>query len=112
MLGMEVSSFAERHSMDRAVLAQDPLLEAIIRYRQGLHDFTINAPNDRDAAELYAEKTYRPPRRMLVAWDKAALTFVGAVSALKMANDADGNDDSEMVSAMVKAALGYFEAIR
>ncbi|MBY3162087.1 hypothetical protein HFO65_15745 [Rhizobium laguerreae] len=112
MLGMEVSSFAERHSMDRAALAEDPLLEAIVAYRQGLSDYTAHAPEDRDSADVYAEKSYRPARRILKTWEAPAKTFVGAVSALKMAKDADLNDDSEVVSAMVKAALGYFEAVR
>lgn len=112
MLGMEVSSFAERHSMDRAALAEDPLLEAIVAYRQGLSDFAAKAPEDQDSANAYAEKSYRPARRALKDWNAPAVTFVGAVSALKMAKDADLNDDSEVVSAMVKAALGYFEAVR
>ncbi|OWV62549.1 hypothetical protein ATY75_12045 [Rhizobium sp. N122] len=112
MLGMEASSFAERHSMDHAALAEDPLLEAIVRYRQGMSDFAANAPDDLALADAFAEKSYRPARRILVAWSKPAVTFVGAVSALKMAKDADLNDDSEVVSAMVKASLAYFESVR
>lgn len=112
MLGMQASSFAERYTMDHAALAEDPLLEAIVRYRQGMSDFAANAPDDRGLSDALAEKSYRPARRVLVDWNKPATTFVGAVSALKMAKDADQNDDADLVSAMVNAALGYFEAIR
>ncbi|WP_051447600.1 hypothetical protein [Rhizobium leguminosarum] len=112
MLGMEASSFAERYTTDHAALAEDPLLEAIVRYRHGMSEFAANAPNDRDLSDAFAEKSYRPAREALVSWDKPAATFVGAVSALKMAKDADKNDDADLVSAMVNAALGYFEAIR
>jgi hypothetical protein len=112
MLGMEASSFAKRHATDHAALAEDPLLEAIVRYRLGMANFVSNAPDDLALSDAFAEKTYRPERRVLVAWDKPATTFAGAVSALKMAKDADLNDDSEVVSAMVKASLAYFESVR
>lgn len=112
MLGMEASGFAERYTMDHPAIAEDPLLEAIVRYRQGVSDFASKAPDDRGLSDAVAEKSYRPARRALVAWKKPATTFVGAVSALKMAKDADLNDDADLVSAMVNAALGYFEAIR
>lgn len=112
MLGMEASSFAERHATDHAALSEDPLIEAIARYRQGMANFAANAPDDLALSDAFAEKSYRPARRALVDWNKPAVTFAGAVSALKMAKDADLNDDSELVSAMVKASLAYFEAVR
>lgn len=88
----------------------DPILTAIEDLRAGMADYNANAPVDNDAAaDAYAEKTYRPARRSLAAWDGPALTFAGAFAALKMAKDADESDDSEIVTVMLNAAIGYFE---
>jgi hypothetical protein len=98
-------------SIDISVISRDPLLELIISYRQGLSDFAANAPDERDASNEFAENSYRPHRRALESWTGGARTFAGALSALRMARDADRNDDAEIVSAMVCAALGYFETV-
>jgi hypothetical protein len=95
-----------------ALAIVDPILIAIGDYRAGLADYNERAPTDNDeAATAYAENSYRPPRRILASWDSPALTFEGAVSALKMAKDADNDDDAQVVSAMIRAASGYFEGI-
>jgi hypothetical protein len=88
----------------------DPILGAIDALRVGLADYNANAPlNNDEAANAYAEKSYRHPRQALVAWDGPALTFAGAYAALKMAKDADESDDAEIVRVMINAAIGYFE---
>lgn len=88
----------------------DPILTAIDDLRAGMAEYNANAPVDDDeAANAYAEKTYRQPRRYLAAWDGPALTFAGAFAALKMAKEADDSDDSEIVTVMLSAAIGYFE---
>ncbi|NTF67935.1 hypothetical protein [Rhizobium rhizogenes] len=106
----EVSGREENFSADISIISQEPLLEMIISYRQGLADFTANAPEDINGADAFAETSYRAPRRSLESWIGPACTFAGAIAALRMAMDADRNDDTEIVSSMVKAALGYFEA--
>lgn len=106
MPGVEGRIFVESKAVESA---RDPLLDLINAYRSGVSDFIANAPEDQHAANIYAENSYRPSRRRLVGWDSPALTLDGAVSAIKMARDADQNDDAEIVSAMVKAACRYFE---
>lgn len=89
---------------------REPLTVLIEAYRDGIADYAMNAPEDVDAAAAYAETSYRRPRIALKAWKDPAQTLYGAVDALRMANEADRNDDAEVVSVMLRAALGYFEA--
>lgn len=110
MPDIEVRIFADRRPTESGPLEREPLLDLIDAYRQGLTDFTANAPDDSDAANAYAERSYRPPRRDLQEWSGPALTRLGAISALRMAKDADDNDDAEIVTSMLRAALGYFDA--
>lgn len=88
----------------------DPLVDLIDAYRKGMTDYCQNAPEDAHLAAAYAEDTYKGPRTALQTWSDPAKTLYGAVYALRMAQEADQNDDAEVVSAMLKASLGYFEA--
>jgi hypothetical protein len=85
-------------------------MSLIDAYRDGMADYAINAPDDVIAAAEYAETSYRRPRIALKSWADPAKTLYGAVYALRMANEADENDDTEVVGVMLRAALGYFEA--
>lgn len=107
MHGTEGRSCAATEALKSAM---DPLMDLIEAYRSGMADFNANAPEDPAAANAYAERVYRQQRRRLVMWDGPALTLEGAVSAIRMARDADRNDDDEIVSAMIKASCRYFEA--
>lgn len=108
---IELRIFADRCPWDSALGEPDPLIELIRAYKRSMADYIKNAPDDWEAANAYAEKSFRLSRQRLKAWDAPAATFRGAVSALRMAKDADLNDDAEVVSSMVKAALGYFDAL-
>lgn len=88
---------------------QEPLVNLIEAYRSAIADYSRNAPDDAEIAAVYAEASYRKPRIALTAWKDPAMTLYGAVHALRLAHEADQNDDSEMVSVMLKAALGYFD---
>ncbi|MBB4342111.1 hypothetical protein [Rhizobium leguminosarum] len=88
----------------------EPLVNLIDAYRKGLTDYCRNAPEDYHLAAAYAQETYKLPRIALETWSDPAETLYGAVCALRMAMEADENDDTEVVSAMLKASLGYFEA--
>jgi hypothetical protein len=111
MSALEQSIWGQDSPEGVAIIAQEPLLELIIAYRNGLADFAAHAPEDPSASYHYAEASYRAPRNALEAWVGPARTFSGAIAALRMARDADQNDDSEIVSVMVLAALGYFETV-
>jgi hypothetical protein len=89
---------------------REPLMKMIDAYRDGIADYAKNAPEDAASAAAYAERSYRTPRTALQCWKDPAKTLYGAVFALRMAAEADDNDDAEVVSAMLRAALGYFEA--
>lgn len=109
MLSIEASSRDEFSASDIIENNRDPLLDFIVAYRKGLADFVSNAPEDNDGNKAYAEVSFRLPRKTLESWSSPATTFAGAISALKMAVDADKNDDVEIVSSMIRAAWGYFE---
>lgn len=88
----------------------DPLLRAIRAYRAGLADFQGNAPDDDDAANAYADKTYCPPMLELECWRSPAETKESAVAALELARDAHNEGDRSLVGPMISAALLYFGA--
>lgn len=87
----------------------DPLIGAINAMKAGLADYNANAPEDDDAARAYAEISYRPPRRVIERWKRPAISIDGAVSALRLARDADRDDDGLIVTAMLSAALAFFD---
>ncbi|XEN29760.1 hypothetical protein M728_000357 [Ensifer sp. WSM1721] len=87
----------------------DPILKAIVDFRSALEDYNANAPSQDSGAEIYAERTYRRPRRVIVNWETGARTRRGAVEALKLANDADRDGDYVIIGPMVRAALSYLE---
>lgn len=87
------------------------LTDLIYAYRVALSDYTDHAPDEEDAAKDFAERSYRSPRNMLIAWDSPAATFAEATSAIKMAFEADLNDDAELVGSMVRAAHRYFDRL-
>tara|TARA_R110002051_G_C8529861_1_gene469401 strand:- start:82 stop:696 length:615 start_codon:yes stop_codon:yes gene_type:complete len=88
----------------------DPLIEAIDAYRTGLATFnaTPSAITDLDE-DAIVERTYGPPMSVLMEWDQPALTFQGAMAALKMADDENiCFTGSVIADNMVKAAVAYF----
>lgn len=87
----------------------DPLLDMISAYRDGLADFNQNAPEDDAGASAYADATYMPPLRKLICWTGPAATNAGAVSALKLAEEANRNREPLIVAPMIQAALLYFQ---
>lgn len=87
----------------------DPIMTAIDDLKAGFDDYNANAPNDNEGAKVYAEFSYRRPRRVLLGWKEPALTKEGAIAALKMAHEAHGNDDHALVGPLLAAALSYFQ---
>ena len=87
----------------------DPILTAIARYRAGLKDYDANAPQDDAGAKAYIHVSYAPPMRVLEAWTEPAVSVDGAVEALRLARDENETGDSDIVGAMLSAALAYFE---
>lgn len=89
---------------------EDPLCRVIHSYRAAFDDYNANAPIDDMAAQVYAEITYRPRRRIIMGWTQPAGSEAAALAALRLARDAGHCDDHSVVSPMVDAALAYFEA--
>lgn len=90
---------------------QDPLLDAIRAYREGLADFERNHPRDDDErTDAFAAATYAPPLARLSEWREPAASLEGAVEALRLAlNDTGGVKDTEAGERMVAAALAFLE---
>ncbi|RVM16094.1 hypothetical protein [Sinorhizobium meliloti] len=93
-----------------AGMTEDPIIGAIFDLRSAIDAYNANAPGEDRGAEIYAERTYRPPRRVIESWQEGARTRRGAVEALKLANDADRDGDYVLVGPMVRAALSYLES--
>lgn len=84
----------------------DPLLDAIAAYRAGMKDYDLNAPHDNDAADAYADISYRPPMRKLDEWSQPARTMQGAIEALRLIAE---EPLCTFTESMIAAALGYFD---
>lgn len=95
----------------RVMLSSRPegLLEAINSYRAGLSDFNANAPQDDEGANAYAERSYIPPMQVLEEWRCAPETKEAALAALTLARDECDRGEGPIVTAMIDAALAYFE---
>lgn len=89
---------------------EDPIIEAIVEFRSALEHYNASAPSENRGAEIYAEMTYRRPRRVIEDWKAGARTRRGAVEALKLADDADRDGDYVIVGPMVRAALTFLES--
>lgn len=87
----------------------DPIIVAISNFKAGFADYNANAPQDDLEAAAYADRSYRPPRRVIERWSQPARTRDGAIAALRLARDASNDDDHALVAPMVGAALSYFE---
>ena len=84
----------------------DPLLKAIAAYRAGMNDYNLNAPDDNDAADAYADVSYGPPMRILDEWSQPARTLQGAIEALRLLAE---TPHCTFTESMIAAALGYFD---
>ncbi|WP_051000018.1 hypothetical protein [Sinorhizobium fredii] len=87
--------------------AHDPLVDAIAAYRAGMKDYDLNAPHDNDAADAYADISYRPPMLVLDEWSQPARSRQGAIEALRLLAE---EPDCTFTDSMIAAALGYLEA--
>lgn len=87
----------------------DPIIVAISNFKAGFADYNANAPQGDLEASAYADRSYRPPRRVIEKWNQGARTKDGAIAALKLARDASNEDDHALVAPMIGAALSYFE---
>ncbi|MGY5793648.1 hypothetical protein ACXHXM_25900 len=92
---------------------EDPLLDAIEAYRRGNTAFIAIDEDDwplHGGEDAVIAKTYGHPLEVLQNWEGAALTRQAAMEALRLAREDSTNfDASPTVSAMVAAALAYFE---
>lgn len=91
------------------VECEDPLIPAIKAFREGMADYNANAPEDDALAKAYASVSYIVPRMVLVEWALPARTPGGAVAALRLAKEAERDDDLAIVRPMIGAALRYLE---
>lgn len=87
----------------------DPICLAVSKFRVGFADYDANAPDDDRLARAYADVTFKAPRRVIVEWKSPAKTKEGAIAALRLARDADENDDHAMVGPLLRAALAFLE---
>ncbi|MBD9640761.1 hypothetical protein IB277_31170 [Ensifer sp. ENS07] len=86
---------------------EEPLVAAIRAYRAGLIAFGELPDSDFGKVE-----TYEPWQEILDNWNEPARTREGAIEALRAAlGDDDGLYGCEGADRMVKAALGYLEAL-
>lgn len=84
------------------------LLETIRAYQAGVADFNLNAPEDDDAAEAYADTSYGPGLARLQQWNKPAESLEEAAEALRISlTDKGGVASSEAAVRMVRAAHSY-----
>ncbi|MFK0688026.1 hypothetical protein ACFX5Q_07450 [Mesorhizobium sp. IMUNJ 23033] len=89
----------------------DPLLDAIRAYRAGMDDYNVNAPDDSDEADAYAEISYAPSLEVLAEWEQPAKTYRGALEALRLvAEENVVSQASDINGPLLAAALAYFEA--
>jgi len=89
----------------------DPIIAAIDAYRLGLATFNAT-PSDIVEADDDAviARTYGPPMAVLDAWDRPAVTFAGALAALKLAREEmDANQASSIADRMLAAALAFLD---
>jgi hypothetical protein len=90
---------------------REPLVKAIDAYREGAEKFDRHQLEDQDEIDAYADVTYAPPLEVLDTWDRPAVTREGAIAALWfVVKEAEDFSQSNGVTAMVKAALGYLES--
>jgi len=90
---------------------EDPLLDAIRQYREGLRLFNESHFSD-DASDAMAAQTYAAPMETLCDWSEPAESHLAAVEALRLAEEELTNfASSDMARAMVTAALGYIGSI-
>lgn len=96
------------------IAGYDPILNAIMAYRAGLVEFNRLAAGDHDDKRWseYAEATFEPWQTILDEWDEPARTREGAIEALRAAlSEEDGVYGSDAAERMMRAALGYLEAL-
>ena len=75
----------------------DPLVDAVRAYRAGLADFNAKAPGD-DETDAYAEVSYGRPMKLLEEWEEPAKTHRGALEALRLIAEPDGDGEIVMRS--------------
>jgi len=92
--------------------APDPILAAIQAFRDALAAFNASPPSEsQQADEAKIVLTYGPPLDILMTWDQPALSYPGAVEAIRLAAEENADySGSEIADNMVRAALGYFDA--
>ena len=89
---------------------QDPLLSAIDAFKQGMAAYDVHPGAGTDVDDAVAGQTYGPALRTLQQWSTPAVTRAGAMAALELAGqDLEHSLDGALVTAMVRAALGYFQ---
>ena len=89
----------------------DPILDAVQAFRDGLADYSANAPVDDHLTGAYAQATYIPPMQTLQAWDQPIKTKQGALAALETAMDeAEQHDNGPVEAAMMRAVREFLKA--
>lgn len=90
----------------------DPIIKAIAAYQAELARYNVLASGNLtgDEYDTLADETYSGPLEVLKNWDQPVLTKAGAMQALELALD-EGRlfTSSDLVPAMLKAAMGYFK---
>ncbi|WP_320194993.1 hypothetical protein RMR10_012070 [Agrobacterium rosae] len=94
----------------------DPVANAVQAYRDGekaygsIKEADWNAHGGNGAV---VAKTYGPPLDVLKNWNQAAVTKLGAMTALRFAlEEADNFGCEDEITAMIRAALGYLEGTK
>lgn len=87
---------------------KDTLLTAIESFKLSMAAYEAHPGAGTDAENAVIEETYGPALRTLQQWSAPAETRAGALAALELASqDLEHSLDGELVTAMVRAALGY-----
>jgi hypothetical protein len=81
------------------------LVKAIFEYKSQWYGY-MAATKDDDDAPL----TYKPALAVLENWSTPAQSFSDASMALELAIEFHGLGNSDVIPAMMKAALGWMEA--
>jgi hypothetical protein len=84
----------------------DPIIAAIEAYHEGAKAFDATPGDDDETVAA----TYGPPLEVLETWTAPAVTFEGALEALRLVSKENHRFGDRMMINLLDAALAYFEA--
>ena len=84
---------------------EDPIIAAIVAYRDGIQQYNEVPDNDEDAMT----HLWREPWGVLRSWDRPCTSREGAMEAMRLAIYEDDIGESQLPMPLMRAVLGYLE---